>query len=382
MSVVSARRDETTLYGIKKIKVNNKNVSTPKKTVGLENLREDIEIHTDVLGEIYKTFSKDRITALIGDEERQVKFNYELNTHVKKAQHFPIGLLLFVPGLAYSNPSENELSFIIATQEHYSDFYVVPTIEHLSKLMKNATFSIQDYLTLIDRYLNLIEGYRGKAIMGMVPINIPFQYIEALMDTYLKRGVEFYCIDVGGRVALSLAQQVIAVQRALSKNNIDAFIHATNINIGRAKKGSRTITARDVLSFGLGFDSIGDNHVRPYVRDAPKNPEINLRLFDKDAYAYHKIQEEREIEAIYPDDSTVKPEYLLDNSAYRRRKAQAMFNYEQLSMETERLRRVIDEGVVTDYVRNKRYVDRDSFRVITTVKEGITKVRSLEEFLR
>ena len=58
------------------------------------------------------------------------------------------------------------------------------------------------------------------------------------------------------------------------------------------------------------------------------------------------------------------------------------FNYEQMGMETERLKRVIDERAVGSYVRNKRYVDDDSFKAITKVKEGVSKVRSLEEFLR
>jgi hypothetical protein len=51
-------------------------------------------------------------------------------------------------------------------------------------------------------------------------------------------------------------------------------------------------------------------------------------------------------------------------------------------METERLRRVIGEEAVGSYVRNKRYVDVDSFKAVTKVKEGVSKVRSLEEFLR
>ncbi len=383
MLEVSTRQlDEETFYGVKKLNIRGKSTDTPKKTVNLENLREDIEIHAEFLGEIYKTFDKERIRLLIEDEEKQVKINYNMNNLVKKAQHFSVEIMMFIPGLAYSNPSENELTFIIATQKQYSDFYIVPTVERLNKLMKNSNFTIQDYISLIKNYLNLLEGYPEKAVMGMVPINIPYQYIGELMSIYIDRGIESFCIDVGGRTALSLTQQIIEVQRSLAKDKIDAFIHATNINIGRAKKGSNTITAKDVLSLGLGFDSIGDNHLRPYIRDAIKNPVINLRLFDKDAYGYHKIQEAREIKEIYPVDSGVKPEYLLDDSLYRRRKAQATFNYEQIGMETERLRKVIGEGAVGSYVRNKRYVDKDSFKAITKVKEGVSRVRSLEEFLR
>ncbi|MCW3129781.1 MAG: hypothetical protein N2V75_06780 [Methanophagales archaeon] len=382
LEVSTLQVDERTFYGVKKVNIRGKSIDTPKKSVNLENLREDIGIHAELLGEIYKPFDRERIESLIMDEEKQVKFNYDMNKLVKKAQLFSVEMMIFIPGLGYLNPSENELTFIIATQKQYSDFYVVPTVERLNKLMKSGSFSIQDYINLIKDYLSLLEGYPEKAVMGMVPINIPYQFIGDLMSFYLDKGIESFCIDVGGRVALSLAQQIIEVQRTLLKNKIDAFIHATNINIGRAKKGSNVITAKDVLSFGLGFDSIGDNHLRPYIRDDIKNPGMNLRLFDKDAYGYHKIQEVREIMEIYPADSRVKPEYLLDDSLYRRRKAQTTFNYEQIGMETERLRRVMNERAVGSYVKNKRYVDDNSFKAITKVKESVSKVRSLEEFLR
>ncbi len=51
------------------------------------------------------------------------------------------------------------------------------------------------------------------------------------------------------------------------------------------------------------------------------------------------------------------------------------FNYEQIGMATERLGRIIDERAVVGYVKNKRYVDEDSFK-------AMSKVRSLEKFLR
>ena len=39
-------------------------------------------------------------------------------------------------------------------------------------------------------------------------------------------------------------------------------------------------------------------------------------------------------------------------------------------METERLRKVIGEGAVGSYVRNKRYVDKDSFKALQRLKRG------------
>ena len=372
---------DETLYRTKKVSVRGKSLHTPVKAVNFKNLRKDIKIdHAEFLGEIYKTFDEKKIKALIGDEENQLTFNAGLNSATQMAEYFEIEHTLFIPSLTYLNPNETELTFIIATQKQYSDLYVVPTVAGLSKLLK-AGRSIQDYITLIEYYLNLLEDYPKKSVMGTLPLNIPYQYIEGLVAMYLDHGVEAFCIDIGGRVALSLTQQIAEVQRFLLKNEIEAFVHATNVNIGRAKKRSNIITAKDVLSFGMGFDSIGDNHVGGGTRDAPPVVDLNLRLFDKDGYGYHKIHSMSEIEDIYPEDSRVKPEHLMDDSLSRRRKAQATFNYEQIDMETDRLMEVIDEGGVDSYVRNKTYVDNDSFKAIAKVKADMFQTR-LEEFLR
>jgi len=373
---------DETFYGTKKVSVRGKSLHTPVKAVNFKNLRKDIKIdHTGFLGEIYKTFDGKKIKALIGDEENQIKFNAGLNSAMRMAEYFEIEHLLFIPSLTYLNPNENELTFIIATQKQYSDFYVVPTVAGLSKLLK-AGHSIQDYIALIECYLSLLEGYPEKSVMGTLPLNTPYQYIEDLMRIYLDRGIEAFCIDIGGRVALSLTQQIAEVQRFLLKNEIEAFVHATNVNIGRAKKRSNIITAKDVLSFGMGFDSLGDNHVGGGTRDAPPAVDLNLRLFDKDGYGYHKIHSMGEIEDIYPEGSKVTPEHLLDDSLSRRKKAQATFNYEQIGIETDRLMRVIDEGGVDSYVRNKTHVDNDSFKAIAKVRADLSQTRLYEEFLR
>ena len=373
---------DETFYRTKKVSVRGKSLHTPVKAVNFKNLRKDIKIdHTGFLGEIYKTFDGKKIKALIRDEENQIKFNAGLNGAMRMAEYFKIEHLLFIPSLTYLNPNENELTFIIATQKQYSDFYVVPTVMQLSKLLK-AGHSIQDYITLIEYYLSLLEGYPEKSVMGTLPLNTPYQYIEDLMRIYLDRGVEAFCIDIGGRVALSLTQQIAEVQRFLRTNEIEAFVHATNVNIGRAKKRSNIITAKDVLSFGMGFDSIGDNHIGGGTRDPPPVVDLNLRLFDKDGYGYHKIHSMGEIEDIYPEGSKVTPEHLLDDSLSRRRKAQTTFNYEQIGMETDRLMKVIDAGGVDSYVRNKTHVDNDSFKAIAKVRADLSQTRLYEEFLR
>lgn len=373
--------DEETLYSVKRVNIRGKSLQTPVKSVNFRNLRKDIKIgHREFMGEIYKTFDKDKIRGLIEDVELQVNFNRNLNSSIRIGEHFEIENTLFIPALAYLNPDENELRFIIATQKQYSEFYVVPTVERLSKRMKEGC-SIGDYHALVKEYLALLEGYPEKPVMGMIPISIPYQYIGDLMKLYLEKGIESFCVDVGGRVALSLTQQVTEVQRSLKENKVEAFIHATNVNIGRAKKKSNVITAKDLLSFGMGFDSIGDNHIGGGRKDTPPVP--NLRLFDKEGYGYHKIHDLGEIGEVYPEDSSVHPEHFLDESLSRRKKAQSMFNYEQIGIETGRLARIIGEGEVGEYLKSKAYVDDSSFKMIVKVRRDMAQTRlSYEDYLR
>jgi len=61
---------EETFYSVKRVNIRGKSIDTPKKSVNLERVREDIGIHAEFF-EIYRTLNEERIESLIADAGKQ-----------------------------------------------------------------------------------------------------------------------------------------------------------------------------------------------------------------------------------------------------------------------------------------------------------------------
>ncbi|RLF98044.1 MAG: hypothetical protein DRN47_06080 [Candidatus Wolframiiraptor sp.] len=378
-------QDKETLCKILEVDVIGKRILTPIKTINLSYINPQIPIKTNInlLGEIYKTLDKKKLNKLVNDTDEQIKFNNELNTLIRKAQLLNIPVIMFIPTLETIKISDKEIEFILATQEYYSDFYIVPSIKRAGKLVKEG-LEIDEYLNFIKKFIELLESFKEKPLMGLIPMTLPF--IGQLVKFYLKHNITAYCLDFDGRASTSLIQNISQLQRTLK--NIDAFLHATNMNIGRPLKRAPVIPAKDVLSYGFGIDSLGENHLPPRIPEearrrlgGPRIEEVkNLRIFNKEDYGYYKIQDKNTLRKIYPPDTNINLELLLDKSTHRRRTAQSMFNAEQISIETNRLKEVIKEKEVAKYLKKKEYI-KEEFKKITKIKKDLTKPCPLTEYL-
>lgn len=379
LKVKIAEEDEKTFYSHKNIKVRGKDFETPIKAINLRNFRKDIELAwNEFVAEIYKTFSKESLQKFVSGA---VKHRDEFNKDIKRqiygisAKTTPI---LFIPALKTLSVTEIELDFIQNTQSIF-DFYVVPTVERIHKIASSVE-DIERYISLVKYYLEKIETVKlKKPIMGTIPITLPPTKIIELIDIYLDREIMSFCIDFAGRIPFTHYQQIAQIQNLLHKNDIDAFIHATNVNIGKPSKKGNIILAQDVLSFGFGLDSIGDNHLGVSHRDVGSQVD-NLRLFNKENYAYHKVNQ-RDIEKIYPKDTAIQIEALVKGPKSKRMDVQKMFNYEQIGIETHKIREAVKEDVIK-YISRKHYVTKHNDKLKILIKAKQRETRSLTEFLR
>jgi len=301
-------QDEETLFTKKRISVKNKAFESPIKAINSRNLL-DVDIgYKYFISEVYKVLGKKKMSKILADESSMREFNQSIRLELKRSEKFGARLTIFIPALKYMRLNEKELKFIIDTQTftHFS-FYVVPTVVKINKLLKpSGGYKIKDFFTLVKEYLELVESYKIKPVMGMIPITIPYQYLSDLMELYIKRDINAFCIDFGGRVPLNLLQSVSLIQRMLKQNDINAYIHATNVNIGKPSKRSKIIVAKDILSLGIGIDSIGDNHIPMGGEWRSEFGTSNLRLFDREKYGYHRISNVNEIDKILSMNSSIK----------------------------------------------------------------------------
>jgi len=376
-------QDEKMLFVHKSIRVKDATFESPIKAITGKNLL-DIDInYRYFISEVYRVLRKETLSNMVSDEYSARIFNQKLRQEIVRARNFGARIVLFIPALQYMNLTDNELSFIVDTQTYSDfDFYVVPTVLRISKLLKpGGGYKIDDYFDLIKRYLDIVKSYDIKPVMGMIPITIPYQYISNLVEFYLRMEVDAFCIDFGGRVPLNLLQSVSLIHRLLKRNEIETYIHATNVNIGKPSKRSKVIIAKDILALGIGLDSIGDNHIPIGGEWRTEFDEWNLRLFNKEKYGYHRVSNIDELESIFPSDSKIRKSDLLYGPIHRRLKFQNIFNYEQIGLETDRLKKMIKEQNVVNYIKQKEYVKEDLISQIIKAKKDVERTPSIEEIV-
>ncbi|ADC65799.1 hypothetical protein Ferp_1652 [Ferroglobus placidus DSM 10642] len=366
LKIEVVREDEKTFYSHKKVKIRGKSFKTPIKAINLRYFKSDIKLNwEEYVGEVYKTFTKEKLIELVSGK---VESRDRLNKDIKRALHnvpsksTPI---IFVPALKTFEVTDSELDFIRDTESVF-DFYVPPTVERVHKVA--TVKDIERYFSIVESFLEKAEGSKQrKPIMGLIPITLPPVKISELLDLYFEHGIKAFCLDFAGRTPFTHYQQISQIQNLLHQKDVDAFIYSVNVNIGKPSKKSSEILAQDVLSFGLGLDAIADNHLG--TRDYGVEEKISdLRLFNKDDYAYQKVGL-KEVEEIYPEDTAVPLKTLTSQSKKKRMAAQKLFNYEQIGIETERVRIALEEDVLK-YVSNKRLVANSSkLKILTKVKQ-------------
>ncbi len=198
------------------------------------------------------------------------------------------------------------------------------------------------------------------------------------MDFYAEKEIDSFVFDFDGKTPMSMRQTIRTFMRSLKKNDLleNSFIHSINANHGRFNKNVNVVGAKDILSFGLGFDSLGEKHKplrgpKEFFKKL-KNREVNkLRLFNKEDYGYYKLNR-NQIQEIYPNDSIIKMNSF-ENENLDSRNLQKSFNLEQIGLESIRLRDIIENQKALDYLSNKIQVKKEDYKKVVKMKKEVTQ---------
>ncbi|MGC9091607.1 MAG: hypothetical protein ACP5I2_07835 [Fervidicoccaceae archaeon] len=362
------KEDDKTFYSHKRVRIGEKRIETPLKTISPLGKQIQIDITNRII-EVYMKFNKDALARLTSQINQQEGFNRKLKRIIGICS--PVlhdTPFVLIPELKYLYPSEIELNFLINTQAIF-DLYTIPTawIKDIDDLQK--------YIEVVKTCLNLIEEMKmKKPLVGTIPMNLPAGKLEELLNNYLDYEIAALVMDFRGRVPFSVYQNVFHIQNLIRRKETNVLIYGINVNIGKPSKNAEAILAKDVLSIGLGLDILGDNHVvRGWSREMG-----TLRIFIKEEYSYRRISPSK-IDELYPKDTKVSKEYLISGSRKERMNAQRAFNYEQIGLETTRIRNKIDSGEIVEYISQKEYVKKDS-RLLEKLL-GAKKVEDLSSFI-
>jgi len=373
--------DKRSFFKFGELDVGGKRIRTPVKAFDLSKFLSGLNLRYDEpkVNEIYKTIDKKYLGNLVENNGIQRELNYSFNSLIRKANKKDVNILLI--DYKGEKPSNTELEFLIATEKSYSDFIVIPIYQEL----KNANYAaFERHLEFLSDFIEMAKSFSDKPIMGCILFDVPFEFIKPLVEFYLSKEIYAFCIDFGGRTPTSLIQNLQQIHRVIHKEEFVPFIHAFNVNMGRPLRNEPVIPAKDVLSYGLGVDSLGNRHIPPKgpkdeeywakVRERTKNL---FRLFDRRTYGYFKVEGPESLKEMYPEDTYIPIGIFLESTS-KKTKAQALLNSEQIALETRILREEIEKEEIIEYVSRKRYVSEEVKKV-----EAAKKMLnwSLDDFL-
>jgi hypothetical protein len=376
--------NEDSLYVTKEFRVNGKKLTTPIKSLNLSKSNSKLLLNDKIRGmnEIYKRFSlnkdskKNSIYNVLDFPEKLSTFNYGLNSLVRKTD---IGKEINICFVEYDDtkyPEKKPLEFIVDTAYEYSDITPLPIIPKVPQRIGSDENAFLKYKTFLEESIEIIETLNNKPIMGIVP---PVQFfISDIVEFYAKKDIDTFVFDFDGKTPLSMHQTIRSFMRSLKHHGLleNSFIHSINANQGRFNKDANVVGAKDILSFGLGFDSMGERHKplkcpKAFFEKLKNREDNKLRLFNKEDYGYYKLSA-NEIGEIYPIDSIIEMGSFA-NKNFDMKILQKSFNSEQIGLESIRLREIINDQEALEYLSNKNQVKKEDFKKIAKMKKEVSK---------
>ncbi|MCG7848352.1 MAG: hypothetical protein MIO93_04135 [ANME-2 cluster archaeon] len=379
--------DDDSLYVTKDLRINGKKLTTPTKSLNLSKTNSKLLFNdkTKGINELYKRFSlskdltKNSIYSVLNIPDKLDKLNYELNSLTRKTNTDKEINILFIEYDDIKYPEKKPLEFILDTAYEYSDITPLPIIPKLPQRI-NSEGEFEKYTSFLEESIEIIETLNHKPIIGIVPPSLLF--IPDIVDFYAKKEIDAFVFDFDGKTPLSMRQTIRSFMRSLKEHDLleNSFIHSINANQGRFNKDANVVGAKDILSFGLGFDSIGEKHKplkgpKEFFEKLQNREENKLRLFNKADYGYYKLTP-NEIQEIYPDDSIIKMDSFT-NEDLDVKILQKSFNLEQIGLESIRLRKIIDDQRALEYLSSKDQVKKEDYKKIAKMKKDVSRKQTL-----
>jgi len=386
VKVRTRKWDDDTLYRTAEFTVGDRTVQTPVKALELHKVPSGVVLDPKLGGvsECFRTVSKNQIAQWMTDSERDRASMASIVSAQRRA-HERGDVHVLVMQLDTTEITNRELAFVSDTAHSFSDVVTVPLEKDLHKAVKGAdSREFKRYVGFTRRFVEEVEKMNGKPLMAMVP-SLPWQFTADLTKVYLDLGMRAFCFDFAGRTPSATEERNIRpFLKELRQQGIEeeVMLYALNANTGKAGKRSdgKISPAKDILSFGFGFDVLGQKHIglkgpkEMYAKMAKQGP--TARLFDKDAYGYRKSTLSG-VGAVLPRDTQVSASAFRDSDVARG--LQAYVNMEQQALEANRLRRIIGESSVPSYLQRKSAMEDSDRRRLKDARRSMSGTASLDD---
>lgn len=375
-------KNDETLYGSKEITLDDKRIFTPIVSLDTRQITHNEQLANAAKGlnEIYRRLdTKNKpLKRIIFNRNRQDAFNYKIQTEHNRTDSSKEVTLCILEYAGYTYPLGRELEFILDTAYSFSDIVPLPPLPRITATIDDES-KFDQYQIFLEEVIHFLRSNKHKKpVMGVIP-RLAYAFVADLMEFYIDKDINAFYVDFEARNPTTFKQNLLPVFRTLAQHDMTekSFIYAHNIDAGRIVRASDIVNAKDILSFGFGFDAMGRRHkarkMPKEVRQKLNTLPNRLRLFNKADYGYYRIMNPRKIREIYPSDSSFLINTFSTGNIHLLRRYEKLFNTEQLGLEAFRVRQIVKDGVPTKYLATKNHVKKKHIKLIKRFKNDISK---------
>ncbi|WP_321429859.1 hypothetical protein [uncultured Methanolobus sp.] len=365
----SSNADDTDLRSLK-VQIGDKAITTPTKAVLSNNFYKNTKFPDNLLDiqELFVRFDENTLAKANEDAKYSSDKNNELGRQKDRANGCPHFCLSEFKnkGEYWRYPTDDEIDILTNFAYSHSNITPIPSIPKVARNLNIENF--QDFLDYLDSCYNSIEIRNKKSILGYIPTVAPI-FGKVLINFYLDKGINAFYIDFDGTMVKSRVDTLNAMKVELAKRGYEenSFFHFVNASYGKAINDEKILSARDLLSFGYGLDSLGGIHAGPrrskefyeklkIMKDLPRNTNRLLNVKDYGYYRFDAVKDN--LEAVYPQNALIEKSELSTHVESRVKNYLKILNLQQQCIEADNLVQLINEtpNESLDYYKSKKNV--------------------------
>jgi len=370
--------DDTDLRTLE-FSIGNKKVTTPTRALNTNTFFRDTKIPSTLasLNELYFMFDEDSLRNINEQTAAsQAKNKAAHKSNVQSDNKPTLCLLQFKnKDLHPRYPTPDEIDILANTAYSFSDITPIPSIPKIARALESE--NLDAFLTYIEACYNAIMVRNKKPIMGYIPVTVPL-FTRKIIDFYIDHGINTYYIDFDGTLISTHATALNALKVQLKKRGYEEnnFLHYVNVSYGKSINDQEVLSARDLLGFGQGLDSLGGVHMGPKRNPqfyewlkAHKDIKQNTnRLLNREDYGYYKvISLGDKIAGMIPKDAPIQQSDIISAPESRQTRAVKIVNLHQQCVESTVLRTMVNENPenTLGYFRSKQNVLENDIKLLS-----------------
>jgi hypothetical protein len=370
--------DDTDLRTLE-FSIGNKPIKTPTRALNTNTFFRDTKLPANIacLNELY--FALNEITLRNINEQQaasQAK-NKAANKSIVQSGNKPTMCLLQFKndeGMAPRFPTQDEIEILANTAYAFSDITPIPSIPKVARALTSE--NLDEFLSYLDACYQAIMVRNKKPILGYIPATVAL-FTRKIVDFYVDHGINAYYIDFDGTMISTHATALNALKVQVKKRGYEEnnFLHYVNVSYGKSINDQEVLSARDLLGFGQGLDSLGGVHMGPkrnpgfyeWLKTQKDLKRNTNRLLNLEDYGYYRVDTlGARIASMIPRDAPVQRSDIVAASESRQTRAVKIVNLHQQCVESTVLRTMVNENPdkTMKYFRSKANVLATDLKIL------------------